>query len=146
MKKWRGIQTDKVNSEEEFSEIVSDAFIKHLLNLRENNSEFVVLLKDTFGDKLHDKELFAWLSKKLDFKFPSYLKRKIMQWEENEYKEKRGSFSLSLEDKQYIQDLWMENSIPSVDFWNGRDSVKMRYDKYEHRYANLNNDNQFNKK
>ena len=39
-----------------------------------------------------------------------------MQWEENEYKEKRGSFSLSLEDKQYIHDLWMENSIPSVDF------------------------------
>ena len=44
--------------------------------------------------------------------------------EENEYKEKRGSSSLSLEDKQYIHDLWIENSIPSVDFQNGRDCVK----------------------
>ena len=41
----RNSQTDKVNSEEEFSEIVSDAFMKHLLNLSENDSEFVVLLK-----------------------------------------------------------------------------------------------------
>ena len=81
----RNSQTDKVNCEEEFSEIVSDAFIKHLLNLRENDSEFVVLLKDTFGDKLRDKEFFARLSKKLDFKFPSYMKSKIMHWEENEY-------------------------------------------------------------
>ena len=99
-----------------------------------------MLLKDTFGDKLHDKEFFAWLSKKLDFKFPSYLKRKIMRWEENEYKEKRGSSSLSLKDKQYIYDLWIENSIPSVNFRNGRDSVKMRCDKYERRYVNQNND------
>ena len=53
---------------------------------------------------------------------------------------KRGSSSLSLEDKQYIHDLWIENSIPSINFRNGRDSVKMRYDKYERRYANLNND------
>ena len=45
-----------------------------------------------------------------------------------------------LKDKQYIHDLWIENSIPSVNFRNGRDSVKMSYDKYEHRYANLNND------
>ena len=52
---------------------------------------------------------------------------------------KRGSSSLSLEDKQYIHDLWIENSIPSINFRNGRDSVKMRYDKYERRYANLNN-------
>ena len=44
----RNSQRDKVNSEEGFSEIVSDAFIKHLLNLRENNSEFVVLLKDIY--------------------------------------------------------------------------------------------------
>ena len=51
----RNSQIDKINSEEEFSEIASDAFIKHLLNLRENDSEFVVLLKDTFEDKLHDK-------------------------------------------------------------------------------------------
>ena len=36
--------------------------------------------------------------------------------------------------------MWIENSIPSLDFQNGRDSVKMRYDKYERRYANLNND------
>ena len=63
-----------------------------------------------------------------------------MLWEENEYKEKKGSSSLSQEDKQYIHDVWIENSIPSVDFRNGRDSVKMRYDKYEHRYVNLNND------
>ena len=111
-----------------------------ILKLRENDSGFVVLLKDTFGDKLHDKELFAWLSKKLDFKFPSYLKRKIILWEENDYKEKRGSSSLSLEDKQYIHDLWIGNSIPSLDFRNGRDSVKMRYDKYERKYVNLNND------
>ena len=109
--------------------------------LRESDSDFfVVSLKDTFGDQLHDKEFFAWLSKKLDFKFPSYLKRKIMRWEGNEYKEKRGSSSLSLKDKQYIYDLWIENSIPSVDFRNGKDSVKMRCDKYERRYANLNND------
>ena len=112
----RNSQTDKVNSEEEFIEIVSDAFIKHLLNLRENDSEFVVLLKDTLRDKQHDKEFFAWLSKKLDFKFPGYLKRKMMCWEENEYKEKRGSSSLSLEDKQHIHDLWIGNSIPSADF------------------------------
>ena len=59
-----------------------------------------------------------------------------MHWEENEYKEKRGSSSLPLEDKQYIHDLWIENSIPSVDFRNGRDSVKMRYDKCKHRYVN----------
>ena len=51
----RNSQIDKINSEEEFSEIASDAFIKHLLNLRENDSEFVVLLKGTFEDKLHDK-------------------------------------------------------------------------------------------
>ena len=44
----RNSQRDKVNSEEGFSETVSDAFIKHLLNLRENNSEFVVLLKDIY--------------------------------------------------------------------------------------------------
>ena len=59
-----------------------------------------------------------------------------MHWEENEYKEKRGSSSLPLEDKQYIHDLWIENPIPSVDFRNGRDSVKMRYDKYKRRYVN----------
>ena len=63
-----------------------------------------------------------------------------MHWEENGYKEKRGSSSLSLEDKQYIHDLWIENSIPSVDVRNRRDSVKMRYDKYDCRYPNLNND------
>ena len=63
-----------------------------------------------------------------------------MRWEENKYKEKRGSSSLSLKDKQYIYDLWIENSIPSVEFRNGRDSVKMRCDKYERRYTNLNND------
>ena len=90
------VKQDKVNSDEEFSEMVSDAFIKNLLNLRENDSEFVVLLKDTFGDKLHDKEFFAWLSKKLDFKFPGYLKRKMMCWEENEFKEKRGSSPVCL--------------------------------------------------
>ena len=43
---------------------------------------------------------------------------------------------MSLEDKQYIHDLWIENSIPSVDFRNGRDSVKIRYDKYKRRYVN----------
>ena len=80
----RNSQPDKVNSEEEFSKIVSNAFIKHLLNLRGNDSEFVVLLKDIFGDELHDKEFFAWLSKKLDFKSRSDLTRKIMCWEENE--------------------------------------------------------------
>ena len=51
-----------------------------------------------------------------------------MHREENDYKEKRGSYSLSLEDKQYIHDLWIENSIPSVDFWNGRDSVKIPHE------------------
>ena len=101
--------------------------------------ELVVLLKDTFGDKLRDEEFFVWLFKILDFKCRSYLKRKIMRWEENEYKERRGFSSLPFEDQQYIHDLWIENSIPSVDFRNGRDSVKMRYDKYKRRYANLNN-------
>ena len=80
----RNSQSDKVNSEEEFSKIVSNAFIKPLLNLRGNDSEFVVLLKDIFGGELHDKEFFAWLSKKLDFKSRSDLTRKIMCWEENE--------------------------------------------------------------
>ena len=41
----RNSQTDKVNSKKELIEIVSDAFTKHLLNLREHDSEFVVLLK-----------------------------------------------------------------------------------------------------
>ena len=60
--------------------------------------------------------------------------------EENEYKEKGGSSGLSLEGKQYIHGLWIEDSVPSVDFRNGRNSVKMRCDKYKRRYANLNND------
>ena len=76
----RNSQTDKVNSKKELIEIVSDAFTKHLLNLREHDSEFVVLLKDTFRGKLHNKDFFAWLSKKLGFKFPRYLKRKTMLW------------------------------------------------------------------
>ena len=76
----RNSQTDKVNSKKELIEIVSDAFTKHLLNLREHDSEFVVLLKDTFRDKLRNEDFFAWLSKKLGFKFPCYLKRKTMLW------------------------------------------------------------------
>ena len=55
-------------------------------------------------------------------------------------RKKRRSSSLLLEDKQYIDDLWIENWSPSSDFQNGRDIVKMRYNKYERRYANLNND------
>lgn len=39
-----------------------------------------------------------------------------------------------------MYDLWRENSIPSVNFRNGRDTVKMRYNKYDCQYLNLKND------
>ena len=41
-----------------------------------------------------------------------------------------------LEVRQYVNDLWIENSIPSFDFTNGRDNVKMGYTKYDHQYPN----------
>ena len=59
----RNSQPDKVNSEEEFSKIVSNAFIKHLLNLRGNDSEFVVLLKDIFGDECMIKNFLLGCTK-----------------------------------------------------------------------------------
>ena len=39
-----------------------------------------------------------------------------------------------------MYDLWRENSIPSLNFRNGRDTVKMRYNKYDCQYLNLKND------
>ena len=35
--------------------------------------------------------------------------------------------------------MWIENSIPSVDFRSGRDCVKIRYDEYDKKYKHLNN-------
>ena len=73
--------------------------------------------------------------KRIRFKFASYLnlKRKITHCENNQFQEKRDSSSLLLEDNQYVYDLWIENSIPSVDFRNER------YAKYEHLHPNLKN-------
>ena len=62
------------DQESEYEETVSEAFIKHLESLREKDSEFVTLLKEAFGEKLEDQDFFSWISKKIGFKFPSYLK------------------------------------------------------------------------
>ena len=47
------------------------------------------------------------------------------------FQEKKGSSSFLLDNFQYVYDMWIENSILSADFRNGRDKVKMRYDKYD---------------
>lgn len=47
---------------------------------------------------------------------------------------------MSLEEGQYVYDLWIDKSIPSVNFMNGRDSIKIRYEKYDWHYCKLNNE------
>eukprot|EP00111_Clytia_hemisphaerica_P012242 TCONS_00035954-protein len=90
---------------EDFEHMTSDAFIEYLISIRNNDKSFVILLKDSFGDKLDNPQFFNWLSKKLLFKFPSYLQRKIERWENNSMKEARGRDSLSLEDRQFVYNL-----------------------------------------
>ena len=58
--------------------------------------KFVNLLVTSFKVKLNDN-FFNTISKELGFAFPSYLKRKISRWTENDFQEKGGRDKLSLE-------------------------------------------------
>ena len=42
-------QDDK-DHKSEFQETASEAFIKHFVDIKEEDAEFVILLKGTFGD------------------------------------------------------------------------------------------------
>ena len=55
-------QVDK-DQESYFQETVSEAFINHLVDLRERDAEFGTLLKRTFGEKLDDLEFFYGFQK-----------------------------------------------------------------------------------
>ena len=64
-------QSDK-DQDSEFQETVREAFIKHL------------------GEKLDDKEFFSCISKKLGFKFPSYLRGRKHVWKKMSFKKREA--------------------------------------------------------
>ena len=55
-------------------------------------------------------------------------------WQRNNFLEKRGRKKLPLQMMQIISKVWYENSIPSVDCRNGRESVAIRKSLYAQRY------------
>ena len=93
-----------------------------------------------FSDELQDRDFVSWIAKKVRFQISKFLERKINRWKENNFKENRGRRQIALEEKQQVYDQWIDDSIPSVDFRNGRNTIKIRHDTYERRYKGLKND------
>ena len=110
-----GIDYDDV-----FRKMVCQGFLTHLISIKKKEQLFIEPLVNSFSNDMMDKNFVAWLSKKLGFSYSRDLQGGIVRWTENVFQEKRGRNSISLEVQQFLYEIWIVNSIPSVDFRNGR--------------------------
>ena len=129
------------NVDSVFEGKVVNSLIKRLVQLRNEKkySALYQLISDIFCDDLDNSDFLSWLCKRMDIKY-SYFITRFNAWRKNDFKDVRGKHSkVTPEMSQNIYDLWIENSIPSVDCRNGREFVKIRKSDYVKRYGNITN-------
>ena len=80
--KANSIQSEKT-SENDYEKNISHAFLKYLICICKKDSGFLKVIVNAFGIQLQD--FFSWLSRKLIFQYPSYLRQEITCWENNEF-------------------------------------------------------------
>ena len=118
-----------------FEAKVNSGIIEYLKKLqkRRKHRELFKLIDEMFDDI--DDEFLRFLSKKMGVSHNRYrFVESYRNWKSNNFLETRGRRKLPIETLQIIHDVWNENSIPSVDCRNGRESITIRRSLYLQRY------------
>ena len=102
------------------------------LQWKEKTRELYAMLDNMFPDLLND-EFLQWIARKVGQQTPRFAESYKL-WKKNNFVETRGRKKLSLETMQIILNSWYDNSIPSVDCRNGRESDTIRKSLYNQRY------------
>ena len=124
------IQSDTV-----FEAKLSAGVLNHFkkLQIKKKNKELFHLIDEMYEDV--DDDFLHYIATKIGksrnkFRFVNGYK----MWKSNNFSETRGRKKLPLEYLQMITDTWLENTIPSVDCRNGRESISIRRSAYLQRF------------
>ena len=95
-------------------------------------------MHNVFKDKMNDTNFLKWLASKLNIR-PCRFFNYVANWKDRNFTETRGKNELPLEVRQAIYDTWVENSISSTDWCNGRNVINISRHKYFSLYHDIEN-------
>ena len=131
---------DVLNSEEvEMHLKLSKGLLNFLLCHKSDDYLFEILLA-CLGSKLQDQHIQQWLYKSLGIR-KNRFKERLYRWMGVIEKVPMGRPGLNDDTKQIIFNLWLRESIVTVDRMNGRDFVTMPLSKFRIRYDSMNYNN-----
>ena len=102
------------------------------LQKKKKYKELYVIINHMFPEC--NEEFLYWVANKMGLVREVRFADGFKNWQRNNFLEKRGRKKLPLQTMQIISKVWYENSIPSVDCRNGRESVAIRKSLYAQRY------------
>ena len=108
-KQWKEIisHTDATDAKEAE---VYQCFIAYLKTIQLKRHKFMTSLFDIFGiDRLNDSAFIYFMSSQLNLNY-SNLRRGILRWIDSGMREGRGRWSIDLDTRQQIYNLWIEHS------------------------------------
>ena len=101
----------------------------------------MTLLFDIFEiDRLNDSAFIYFLSSQLNLNY-SNLRGSILRWIDSGMTETRDRWSIDLDTRQQIYNLWIEHSQASTDNRNDRCKVKISKMDYSKKYVGIENEN-----
>ena len=116
---------------------IYQCLITYLKSIFHNRQKFMNLLSDIFGiDRITDSAFVYFLASQLKVDYQN-LKGCVTRWVNAGMEDERGKWSLSLDVRQQIYDIWIENSQPSTDNRNDRCRVKIPKMDYLKKYYGI---------
>ena len=91
-----------------------------------------------FGNKMTNEDFLKCLANKLSIGHSEFIVY-VQNWRKINFLEVRGLTEMRLEIKQKIYNVWVENSINSMDCRNGRNMINITKCKYLSLYQQLEN-------
>ena len=92
-----------------------------------------------FGEQLEEENFVKLLADKMNIRKARFIES-VNEWKLKGYQETRGREGLSLQTKQSIYNMWIDNCTTSIDGRNGRNMVQISKRKYLEKYGQLSPD------
>ena len=113
-----------------------DGVLKHLSNKKHDSNYLFSTLYSYLGDHLLNEKFRSFIQQRLRCRKNRFDQR-LFDWLTPSTKTKRGRPSHSDDTRQVCFDMWVENSIISVDRRDGRDVIKIPRTAFENQYYGI---------
>ena len=123
----------------DYDQLLSKGVLAYLTSIKSNSNTLFTYLYTFLGWNICDKNVQKWLHKSLGMRKYIFMER-LDTWLTPQIAKRRGRPCTDSATRQEIFDVWIDNSIVSVDRRNGRDIVKMLKKDYDKRYEGISCD------